>query len=295
MVEKCKVGIVTVTYNSAQVLPDFFRSLWNQTHRNFLLYAVENASKDSTLEQLKAEHDPRLRIEACQSNVGVAEGNNIGIRMALADGCDAVLLINNDVVFSPDLIATLLKSQQLHRSDMVAPKMMYYQPSNTIWWAGGHFQRALGYRAVHDGLDQVDVGQCDKPVLAEYAPTCCVLIKRDVFSRIGMMDAKYFVYCDDTDFMLRAHKAHLVLYYEPSTTLYHKVASLTNAFESPFIIHLLARNRVYFWLKHMGKPLACLYTASLSAIYLLKYFLRLKPGPILKIQLKAMLDGFKLA
>jgi GT2 family glycosyltransferase len=295
MADAGKVGVVTVTYNSAEVLPDFLRSLWSQTHRNFVLYAVDNASKDSTLEQLKAEPDTRLNIKPCQSNLGVAEGNNVGIRAALEDGCDTVLLINNDVAFPPNLISTLLESQQAHHSDMVAPKMMYHEPANIIWWAGGHFQRFLGYRAVHEGLDQADAGQRNKAIPAEYSPTCCVLIRREVFARIGMMDAKYFVYCDDTDFMLRAHKAGLLLYYEPATVLYHKVGSLTKPSESPFMVHLLARNRVYFWLKHLGKPLACFYTASLSLIYLVKYCLRLKAGTILKIQLKAMMDGFRLA
>jgi GT2 family glycosyltransferase len=294
-VDTCKVGIVTVTYNSAEVLPDFLRSLWSQTHHNFVLYAVDNASKDSTLEQLRAEQDQRLKIKAGSSNLGVAEGNNVGIRVALEEGCDAVLLINNDVAFPPDLISTMLESQQVHGSDMVAPKMMYYEPSNIIWWAGGHFQRVLGYRAVHEGLDQLDLGQRDTAIRAEYSPTCCVLIRREVFAKIGMMDAKYFVYCDDTDFMLRAYKAGLVLYYEPATTLYHKVSSLTKSSDSQFMVHLLARNRVYFWLKHVGRPLACFYAASLSAIYLVRYLLHLKPGPILRIQLKAMLDGFKLA
>jgi GT2 family glycosyltransferase len=295
MAEDRKVGVVTVTYNSAQVLPDFLRSLWSQTHQDFMLYAVDNASKDSTLDQLRAEPDRRLTIKPSPSNLGVAEGNNVGIRAALEDGCDAVLLINNDVAFPPNLISTLLESQQAHRSHMVAPKMMYHEPSNIIWWAGGHFQPALGYRVVHEGLNQLDLGQRDQAIPAEYSPTCCVLIRREVFAKIGLMDAKYFVYCDDTDFMLRAHKAGLVLYYEPAAVLYHKVGSLTKPSESPFVVHLLARNRVYFWLKHLGKPLACFYTASLSLIYLAKYCLRLKPGPILKIQLKAMLDGFRLA
>jgi hypothetical protein len=295
MADPHKVGVVTVTYNSAEVLPDFFRSLWNQTHDNFILYAVDNASKDTTLEQLRAQHDKRVRIEACKSNLGVAEGNNIGIRMALRDDCDTVLLLNNDVVFAPALIATLLKSQEVNQRDMVAPKITYYEPSNKIWWAGGYFQAALGYRAVHRGLDQVDTGQFNEPTRVTYAPTCCVLVRRGVFAKIGMMDAKYFVYSDDTDFMLRAYKAKLVLGYEPLALLRHKVSSLTKSADSTFMVHLLARNRVYFWLKHLGMPLACFYTASLSALYLLKYFVCLKSRSTLKIQLKAMRDGFRLA
>jgi GT2 family glycosyltransferase len=198
------------------------------------------------------------------------------------------------VVFPPGLIATLLESRNVHQCDMVAPKIMYHQPSDKIWWAGGYFQPALGYRAAHSGLDQVDVGQFNEAKPVSYSPTCCVLIKKTVFASIGMMDGRYFVYFDDTDFMLRAHKARLVLFYEPSALLHHKVSSLSGGTDSPFAVHFLARNRVYFWVKHLGVPLACIYTASLSALYLVKYLLRLTSGSTLKIQLNAMADGLQL-
>jgi GT2 family glycosyltransferase len=290
-----KIGVVTVTYNSAAVLPDFLASLWRQTHNNFVLYVIDNASRDNTLEQLAAQTDTRLRIEASPSNPGVAEGNNAGIRMALGEGCDAVLLLNNDVVFPPQLIETLIESQRANRSDMVAPKMMYYEPPDRIWWAGGYFKPALGYLPVHRGIDQVDAGQFNNAIPVAYSPTCCVLARKEVFAKLGMMDAKYFVYWDDTDFMLRAHKAHLVLFYEPAALLHHKVGSLTKGSGSRFVLHLLTRNRVYYWLKHLDAPRACFYIASLTAFYLIKYCLRIKPGPVLKIQLKAILDGVKLA
>jgi GT2 family glycosyltransferase len=290
----CKVGVVTVTYNSTKVLPDFLRSLWHQAHSNFILYAIDNVSQDATVAELREETDTRLRIVKSSSNVGIAEGNNIGIRMALQDGCDAVLLLNNDVVFPPDLISTLTDSLDAHQSDMAAPKMMYYGLSNKIWWAGGHFQRALGYRMVHRGLDQVDVGQYDLPIRTTFAPACCVLIRSKVFTRIGLMDPKYFFYYDDTDFMLRAWRAGVSLVYDPRVSLYHKVSSLTGGSSSPLAVRLLARNRVYYWLKHVGLVRTLFYTASLVGLYLLSFLLFRKPLSMLKVQLPAFAEGFTL-
>ena len=142
--EATKIGIVTVTYNSAQVLPDFFESLWQQTHTNFVLYAVDNASKDATLQKLGGETDSRLRVVAGESNLGVAEGNNVGIRMALRDGCDAVLLLNNDVTFEKDLLTKLLNGLEIYNCEMVSPKITYFTPRNLLWWAGGTFQKDIG-------------------------------------------------------------------------------------------------------------------------------------------------------
>src|SRR6266436_6146337 len=96
---KTRIGVVTVTYNSADVLPDFLRCLSAQTHTDFLLFVIDNASHDGTVELLQAYNDSRLVIVANPDNRGVAEGNNQGIRRALEAGCFSVLLVNNDTEF----------------------------------------------------------------------------------------------------------------------------------------------------------------------------------------------------
>jgi len=66
------IGIVTVTFNSGSVLADFISSLEGQSYSDFLVWAVDNASKDDTIPLLQAWKDPRLIIIANETNVGVA-------------------------------------------------------------------------------------------------------------------------------------------------------------------------------------------------------------------------------
>ena len=86
------IGVVTVTYNSAAVLPEFFDSLAGQTCADYTLYVVDNASHDETLALCRRRTDLPIQLIANERNLGVAEGNNQGIRAALQDGCEAVLL-----------------------------------------------------------------------------------------------------------------------------------------------------------------------------------------------------------
>lgn len=289
-----KVGVVTVTYNSAQVLPDFFQSLWQQTHANFVLYAIDNASKDATRERLAAETDSRLIVVASESNVGVAEGNNIGVRRALQEGCDAVLLLNNDVVFERELISKLLAGLETHSCEMVAPKITYFQPSNLLWWAGGSFQKDIGWRTQHDGFKEIDRGQYDTPRLASYSPTCCVLLRSSVFDQVGFFDAAYFVYYDDTDFMYRAHQHGCKLYYLPTASLQHKVSSLTGG-DSLFEVRYCTRNRVYFWLKHFGFARALIGSTILAAIFVCRTVARKASPNVFRTQLRALREGWGMA
>ena len=106
-----KIGLVTITYNSADVLRSFLDCVWKQTHSDLILYVIDNASTDVTLPMLDNETDIRLRVVKNSKNLGVAKGNNQGIRQAILDGCDQVLIINNDVEFEITLIEKLIKIQ----------------------------------------------------------------------------------------------------------------------------------------------------------------------------------------
>ena len=267
------IGVVTVTYNSADVLPEFLASLAAQTCKEFTLYVIDNISKDASLEICRSNTTVPMVVIANDANLGVAEANNQGIRAALADGCEYVLLLNNDTVFDAGLLAELRDGLIRHDCAMVVPKILYHDRPDTIWAAGGRFQPWAGYRAPHYGDGEPDRGQFDKIRAITYAPTCCVLIHRNVFDRIGLMDPKYFVYCDDTDFMFRAMKAGLSSLYLPSCALLHKVGSLTGGNTSVFANRYGTRNRIYFFRKHLSKFWAAAWIGIFWTYLLLRYLL----------------------
>lgn len=267
-----KIGLVTVTFNSADVIDGFIQSISRQTYSNFVVYVIDNASKDDIASKVLARVDERLLWMPNSINLGVAKGNNQGIERALAEGCDFILLINNDTEFPPDLLEKLVHEADRLNADMLVPKKLFFNPSNVIWCAGGSFNRLKGYATMHRGEGLVDEGQFDAAVQVEYTPTCCMLIRAEVFKRIGLMDEKFFVYYDDTDFCLRALRAGLRLWYTPATRIFHKVGSLTGGNQSDFGIRYGARNKVYFIRKHLGIakivliPIYCIYSVALFLI-----------------------------
>jgi GT2 family glycosyltransferase len=266
------VGVVTVTFNSGTVLRGFMDSLLKQEHTEFVLYVVDNASSDHTLKVLSEYRDSRIVVVRNDTNVGVAEGNNIGIRAAIRDGCTSVLLINNDTVFDSDLLAKLAEGLRKHGCGMIVPKILFFDQPDRIWSAGGYFS-ALRGSSGHFGHGEKDEGKFDQPRAVNYNPTCCMLIEREAFDRVGLMDANYFVYCDDTDFCWRAHRAGIKLFYLPSARLLHKVASLTGGSESEFSIRYGVRNRVYFLLKNLSFWKNVFYLPTYQVYILVKYLL----------------------
>jgi GT2 family glycosyltransferase len=260
-----KIGVVTVLYNSATVLEEFFASVERQHYTNFAVYCVDNASGDDSAERCRAR-GPRYAVTRNEKNMGVAAGNNTGTRAAIADGCEFVLFLNNDVAFGPELFGQLVAGLSRCSCSMTTPMIYYYDRPAVIWAAGGYFQPWLGYRCLHHGQGQLDRTQPSTATRVGYTPTCCVLVRRELFTEIGIMDERYFVYYDDTDFMLRAWKSGKRLYLLPHAKLWHKVSSLSGR-DSPFMRRHLTRNHALFNHKNVSSIGAWLVSALYCAYY----------------------------
>ena len=262
-----KIGVVTVTYNSDKVLQPFLSDLFAQSFHNFNLYVIDNASEDKTLKILDDLNDNRVNQIRNHSNIGVAAANNIGIKKALEDKCSHILILNNDIEFPNSLFKDMLVSIKKENCSMMTPKIMYHSNKDIIWYAGGGFKKSNGYLPYHTGFNENIKNNNYQSLYVDYASTCCLLIKKDVFETIGYMDEKYFVYFDDTDFLFRVKKEGVhKIYYDSQITLFHKVGSLTKSltkeFERSYRTHFFLkqniRNHIYF-LRKIGSLYSYLF------------------------------------
>jgi GT2 family glycosyltransferase len=250
-----KIGLVTVTFNSGNVIDAFIKSINSQDYPDYCLYVIDNNSNDQTLKIIEEKSNSEKTIIIKNNfNNGVAGGNNQGIKKAIADGCEYILLINNDTEFEPSLFTKLIQKSKSTGYKLIVPKMMYYDSPDTIWFGGGYFNKRMGYMNYHAGQYETDSGQYPDREIT-YAPTCCTLISKSVFEQVGLMDEKYFVYFDDTDFMFRVMMdGTYKMLYISDVEFYHKVGSLTKSkigtkskFKfGDFIIKYSTRNRVYY-------------------------------------------------
>lgn len=247
-----KIGLVTVLFKSDEVLDGFFKSVSKQTHKDYILYLVDNSVNDQSdkviADCLVAHPVTAHKHIKNTDNIGVALGNNIGIQEALKDGCSHVLILNNDIEIDQEtaFASQLLLSEKGEK--IIVPKIYY--PDRTIWMAGGEMNkwRALG---LHYGFNKPDAEEYNVAKYITYAPTCYMLVERSVFDKIGLMDEKYFAYYDDTDFVFRACVAGYKLYYDPSVTIVHKVSHSSGG-DSTFYIYYSNRNKLYFIRKNFS-------------------------------------------
>lgn len=288
------IGIVTIFYNSESVLEGFFKSLEIQTYKNFVLYAIDNDSKDNSV-KLANELSSKCSFETIiiknTKNTGIAAGNNQGILMSLHDKCDNVLLANNDIEFSERTLELLVDCFRKNVASICVPKI-YYFDTHKLWYGGGDFLFGRTGMPTHYGQGCEDRGQFDEEKEISYSPTCFALFDSQIFERVGLMDENFFVYWDDTDFMRRAQRKNEKMIYCPSCIINHKVSISTGGGHSDFSVRYMLRNFVYFYLKNEN---------IFYFIYcLIWYYVRISFNRITKskrqklIAYRALFEGFKL-
>jgi hypothetical protein len=240
-----KIGIIIINYNGEKYTNSCIRSIFKSSYQNYLIIVVDNASTDNSVQLLKEEFNNKIILIKNKDNLGFSGANNIGIKYALENGCEYVVLLNNDTEIDKDLIKNMVKTSIKNNNAIISPKIYYYDKPNKIWSAGGgiNWKKGLSY---HYGFNEIDKGQFDEQKEIDFATGCCILIHKSVFNKIGFLAEEYFLYFEDTDFCVRAKRAGINSLYEPSAKLWHKVSSTTGSRESLITLYYGNRNRLYF-------------------------------------------------
>lgn len=228
-----KLGIVISNYNGWQDTLPCLDSLRQQTFRDFEVLLLDDASTDDSVERLRNAGDERVIFLPQKQNRGFAAVNNIGIRRALQDGVDWVMLLNNDTVCAPDMLEKLLA--QTPPESVSCPKMLFMTPPDEIWFAGGTLDRKTG-KVVHLGGHAKDGPAFSEKKQVSFITFCCVLIPRSVVEKVGYLDEDLFMYCEDVDYCIRLTDAGIPMWYLPDAVLHHKAGGTAGGMLSVYYI-----------------------------------------------------------
>ncbi len=211
------VSIVILNYNGGEDVLECLKSVTQIDYPSYEIIIVDNGSTDDSLLKIKKGY-PQIRIIENKSNLGFAEGNNVGIRESAAD---YILLLNDDTVVGKSILKDLVGAIQTDpKIGIAGPEILYFDVPDQIWSAGGKIG-LFGY-ASHLGKGR-KLESYNYPRFVPYICGCAMLIKKEVLNKIGLLDKEYFVYFEDADYCFRANKAGYRCLYVPSPTVWHKV------------------------------------------------------------------------
>jgi hypothetical protein len=312
-----RVVIVILNWNGKEDTAECIDSLRAITYPNYTILVVDNGSTDGSVEFLKERYS-HVEIARNNSNIGFGAGNNVGIELALSIGADYVLLLNNDTVVDAHFLDYLVQEAESDlRIGFTGPKIyrLYegeaaeYAVWKTFGWkkmpldaaqrttllhsAGGSFNAWLG-KIRHRGAAEFDVGQYDEQRIVDFVEGSCVLVRREVISKIGLLDPTYFAYLEDVDWCLRGQHAGYVSVFVPRAKIWHK-GSRSSPHENR--VYYYARNKLWLMQKRTTKLqyLAFLFSflpiqAPLSVIIIAAYQ---KKNKAAELFVKGVIDGLQ--
>lgn len=265
------VFISLLNFNGKKNTLDCLASLRNIKKDNFKLtiVVVDNGSADGSVSEIqnskfKIQNDNlKFRIIANKENLGFAGGHNIAIKYALEKGADYVLLLNNDAYVDRNFVTELFKIGEKDKNVGILSPKIYFAPGfefhkdkysenergKIIWYAGGEMDWAnvIGY---HRGVDEIDKGRFDETEETEIATGCCMMVRKEVLNKVGLLDDKYFLYYEDSDLSIRAKKAGFKTMYVPKSIIWHKNAGSAGGAGSDLQDYYITRNRLLFGMRH---------------------------------------------
>ena len=142
-----KAVIIILNWNGLAVITDCIRSVKQTRYSHFVILLVDNASTDGSFEMAK-ETFPDIKYLQNPENMGFAEGNNRGIKLAFVElAADCVVLLNNDTVVDAGWLQALVDVTIAHPGvGAVGSKIYYYDKPEMIWCTGGSFGNWRGVR-----------------------------------------------------------------------------------------------------------------------------------------------------
>jgi GT2 family glycosyltransferase len=219
-----RVAIIVLTYNGLQDTRECLRSLQNLQDTPPTIYVVDNGSTDGTAEMIAREFQNSVVVIRNEKNLLYAGGNNVGIRRALQDNHEFILLLNNDTTVAPDFLTQLLRANEANPNAILVPKIYYASQPDRLWYAGGIANLARG-RFMHRGIRERDMGQYDKLEPTDWATGCALFVPRSIFDKIGLLDENLGLYNEDVDFCLRAKSSNFSICYVPAAKVWHKISA----------------------------------------------------------------------
>jgi GT2 family glycosyltransferase len=196
------------------------------------------------------------------ANRGYAAGNNVGIRVALSDEADFVLILNNDTIVPDDFLSKMVNFTQsqvnagivgpkvLERNGLVGPscarRRLRFWDNLFVFGVPGrvfqnnYFRKTYFYH---------DVYAYEHPKEVDLVSGCCMLIKSEVFKKTGLLDETTFLMCEEHILAERLRETDLLTYIYPDAHIKH-LHGQSRKLSSLRWMRKVSHESLYYYLTH---------------------------------------------
>ncbi len=241
-----KFSLIIVNHNSFDYCYELISNLEKFDRKLFDIFIVNNCTKHK-IDETNIDFDKNniKKIFFTNKNKGFANGNNIALKYVLDFGYKYIFLINPDTLIEdPKFFSIIEKEIIKNDAGIIGPLIKYYPRKDIIYFAGGKINKYTGLTIMeHKG--KMDLNQFTKSKEVDFITGCAIIIKKEVFEKIGLLPEEYFLYFEETDFNFKAKKAGFKIIFTPKTCLFHKVSSSVKYLSNQYLYYMVRNQKIF--------------------------------------------------
>jgi len=261
------VTVIVTNHNGKHHLDSFFRSVQGIDYpkERIETIMVDNASSDGSQEFVRRNF-PWVKLHTSQVDLKFPGANNLAAHYAKGD---YLLFLNNDTVVDRGLVTEMLKGFGNPAVGGVGAKVLLWDETNPAYGQDNRISTSWLKVNHSTGMPLNFVDERPKAEI-DYLPGCAMMVKREVFGRLGGFDPAYFAYFEETDLCARMIRAGYKLLYLPDAVIWHKVMGSTRTKGAKegitdFNSKMMERNRLRFVLKNFDAAMLPWFVLSYAA------------------------------
>jgi hypothetical protein len=244
-----KIFIIVLNWNNIKDTLECLESVTSIAYPNFETVFVDNHSTDNSFAIIREKY-PNIHLIQNEANLGFAEGNNRGIEYSLKRNAKYVFLLNNDTVVDKNCLIELVNIAEKNPSiGALGPLIYDYFQPGTVCIAGETINWVRGKPSYKRYTMPVE-----KEVKDMFSLTGSAIMARDeTIKKVGMLDKKYFLFYEDTDWCCRIRAKGFRTVLVPSAKVWHKESKTTGWIYTPTALYFGTRNRLLFMKENANK------------------------------------------
>ncbi|MBN2656317.1 MAG: glycosyltransferase family 2 protein [Spirochaetales bacterium] len=256
------LSVIIVSFNTSEMLKKCLNILKDKTGKmSTEIFVVDNDSKDDSVDMVKSEF-PEVAVIANKRNLGFAAANNQAIKTAKGK---YILLLNSDAFLVEDVLdKTIAYMDENGDIGILGVRLVgedgLLQPSARQFpttWHKFTVLSGISSRFPHSKiLGGPDYPWWDHstPRTVDWIPGAYFLVRREVFDQVGLLDERYFLYYEETDFCFQAARAGWKTVFYPYSEVIHIGGVSSRTTDKPIsssgtqLIHLrVTSEQKYLW------------------------------------------------
>lgn len=294
------VAIILVNWNGYNYTRKCILSLLSCNYDNYKVIVVDNNSSDNSGSKICTEF-PSVKYIQNKKNIGFTGANNVGIKLALKNDFDYVMLLNNDTEVDENFLTHLVNAfNNDSKIGAAQPLILEFDNKNIVWNAGGIIDYKFGrFLNPNRGLKKNNYNKINN---IDWISGCCFMIRSEIFNNINLLDDFFFVYFEDADLSMRITDINFKLHLENKSLVYHhegkswiSAKKKAEGYISPLTHYLNIRNHIYI-IKKFKKRFNLFLSISFMVFkisgYVIYFLIRFRFNKLSKV-INGVKDGLK--